>query len=141
LDTYWATGCGRDECRLSAATSGNYALADEVGLLGSRQNLVIGSIFLLRTSLPLQYKWHYSVSNITWHPELQHFLVEMRNKCAIPGMMCASVMLFGSHGKLRLHVCVNFNFVSFGRVTGIGWRAIFWFTIGKPSITSVGTSV
>ena len=47
------------------------------------------------------------MSNMTLHPTLQTFLVEINNKCANPGTMCASVTWSGSHGISKLQVCVD----------------------------------
>ena len=56
------------------------------------------------------------MSNITLHPESVHFLVDMRDEWEIPGTICASVTVFGSHGMSKLHVCVYCIIFSLGCV-------------------------
>ena len=73
------------------------------------------------------------MSNVTLHPKSQNFLVDMREECAKPGTMCASVISSGSHGISRLPVCVDWMCFPFGSVIVIGFSAIFFFTIGAPS--------
>ena len=72
--------------------------------------------------------------NVTRHPVLQNLRVEISDECAIPGMMCASVMLFDNQGIARLHVCVECNLVPSGSVTVIGFVALRLFTTGAPSM-------
>ena len=57
----------------------------------------------------------------------------MSDECVNPGTMCASVILDGSHGISRLHVCVELIILPFGSVICSGYLAFFMFTAGDPS--------
>ena len=103
------------------------------GLIGSCHSPV--AIFRppTKTSLSLKYTLYSSLSNITLYPALQNFLVEMRDACARPGTICASVMWLGSHGILSLQVWVNLMDFPFGSVMVIGLAAGRIFTAGAPA--------
>jgi hypothetical protein len=60
------------------------------------------------------------MSNTTLHPALQNFLVDINDECANPGTMWASVISWGNHGMLRLHVCVDVITLPFGILMLIG---------------------
>ena len=71
---------------------------------------------------------------MTLHPASQNFLVEMRDACARPGTICASVICSGSHGISRLHVWVDLMILPLGSVMAIGLVAGLMFTDGAPAI-------
>ena len=78
--------------------------ACSAGLMGSCQRPVVTSLPPTNTNLFLKQTLDSSLSNMTLHPASQNFLVEMRDACARPGTICASVICSGSHGMSRLHV-------------------------------------
>ena len=75
---------------------------------------------------------HLSSLKATRYPTAQNFLVEMRDAWVRPGTMCALVTWCGSHGILRLQVCVNWIVPSLGNVLVIGLAAFILFTTGTP---------
>lgn len=121
-------------CSVIAAVSVGVVMLGDVGLMGRSHNSVFVSSFPLRTRHPLWYTLHLSTSNMTQHPALQNFRVDISNAFAMPGTICASVMCVGSQGMSRLHVCVDFSLAPLGIVMVIGRVAIFLFTTGAPSM-------
>ena len=57
---------------------------------------------------------------LTLHPALHRTDIEINVVCAGHGTICALVTLFGSHGVLILHVCVDLITLQSGRFTEIG---------------------
>ena len=72
------------------------------------------------------------MSNVTLHPKFVNFLVDMRDEWEIPGTICASVNVFGSHGMSKLHVCVDFIIFPLGSVIFNGDTVNFLLTTGAP---------
>ena len=60
------------------------------------------------------------MSNTTLHPALQNFLVDINDECANTDTMWASVISWGNHGMLRLHVWVDLIDFPLGKVMVIG---------------------
>ena len=72
------------------------------------------------------------MSNTTLQPESVNFPVDMRDEWEIPGRICASVTVFGSHGMSKLHVCVYCIVYPLGGVIFIGDDVNFLLTTGAP---------
>ena len=68
------------------------------------------------------------------HLPSQNFLIEIRDECVMPGTIWATVMNTGSHGILRLHVCVDMMVYPLGKVILIGLVVGLIFITGAPCI-------
>ena len=75
------------------------------------------------------------MSNTTLHPASQNFRVEMSDECASCGTICASVILSGSHGISRWHVCDDCMILPSGSLMLRGLVATFFRVTGAPSTT------
>ena len=83
--------------------------------------------------LPLPVMLDVSLmSNSTLHPTSANFLVDISDKCEIPGTMCASFNASGSHGISRLHLCVDWMFLPLGSVILSGGSVGLLLTTGDP---------
>ena len=74
------------------------------------------------------------MSKVILHPASQNFLVETNDECESPGTTCASVILLGSHGMSRLHVCVDWIIDPFGSLILSGLVAGILFVTAAPFI-------
>ncbi len=68
------------------------------------------------------------------YPSSQSFCAAMREECARPGTIWASVTVDGGHGILRLHVCVDVRMMPSGRVTCSGVIAGLMLTAGVSAV-------
>ena len=106
-----------------------------IELMGRHYKSVIGHLLPTSANCPWYYTLHLSSLNETLHPAAQNFRVEMRDECAKPGMMCASMPLCGNHGMSRLHVWVDQMVLPLGRVMVIGLIAGCLLMTGAPLTT------
>ena len=76
-------------------------------LIGRFHSPIVLSFLPVNTRTTFSCIPHSSMSNVTLHPESVNFLVDMRDEWEIPGTICASITVFGSHRMSKLHVCVD----------------------------------
>ena len=69
---------------------------------------------------------------MTLHPVLQNLRADMRDECASPGTIWASIMTSGSQGIMILHVCIDMLTFPFGRILLIGRRAVCMLPAAVP---------
>ena len=86
---------------------------------------VCGSRVPVHMVLFLNCTVHCFLSYVTVQFALQSMLIDMRDVCANPGTMCASVASVGSSGRFMLQVWVDLSCAPFGRFMVIGLIARF----------------
>ena len=67
------------------------------------------------------------------YPASQNVLVDIRDECANPRMMCASGMVSGIHGMPKLHVWVDLIYLPLGILMRVGLLVLCLFLTGSPS--------
>ncbi len=88
------------------------------GSTGRFHSPVVSSHFPVRTTRSLlSVTVQDSAVYTSLYPLPQNFLAAISDEWESPGIMCASVMLDGSHGMLRLQVCIEVRMLPSGMVT------------------------
>ena len=95
-----------------------------VGLMGRCHNLVLGSRGPSNTVLPSMVTLQTCLVNVNSHPLSQNWRVASNDVWESCGTICAAVILSGSHGMFKLHVCEDCMVLPSGNVMTMGLRAI-----------------
>ncbi len=105
------------------------------GFTGRCHSPVVLSRFPIRAIWSfLSVTVHVSELYIMVYPLSQNLLVAINQEWERPGIMCASVTSSGSHGMLRLQVCVEVSLLPSGMVTVRGATAGLMFIAGASVV-------
>lgn len=91
-----------------------------IGLMGNLHKLVFGLALSSRTSLAPSSTELVVLLKVMVIPALQNLLMEMSNEWVRLGTMCTCMVLAGSQGMSRLHICVDFRVDPLGNVMVMG---------------------
>jgi hypothetical protein len=105
-------------------------------LMGSVHRSVDGSFFPHKIMFPLYHTLHLFLVNNTLHPALHRILIPINNAIVNLGTI-GPTSTFGRPGIVMSHVCVDFTFVSSGRLMVSERMAGRMFLHGVPSMMKI----